>query len=354
MPPKHCSFVTGFPSHLASNIVLRLLQEHPTEKVVLLLSEQNQGAFERFYATLTQKQQDHIEVMSGNVVHMDLGLAGAEYQRLLKEVREIYHVAAVNGISTDPNEAFRYNVEGTAELIRLAEECRQLKRFAHFSSAQVSGDRTGVIQEEDLDRQQRFRNALEESRFRSERLLQRVADDIPVSIFRPSIVVGHSETGRIDRMSGPYYLMNAIVNWPVDLPMPLPGKGDAPLNLVPVDFVAKAAVYITRDKRGLGRTFHLTDPNPLPARAVFSLVAKAAGKPTPRGLLPTRMARSIMRLPGLNRVAAAPRHFLEYFDQLVIWRCVNTLEILQGTDIRCPTFESYVGALVDYIRERTA
>ena len=67
-----------------------------------------------------------------------------------------------------------------------------------------------------------------------------------------------------------------IVSSPLDVHLPLPGRGSAPLNLVPIDFVVDAAVALSRDPRAAGGTFHLTDPAPFSARAVYELVAQRA------------------------------------------------------------------------------
>lgn len=345
-------FITGFPNFMAVTMARDILAEHPDNEVVLLVQGKHLAAWEEFRRLLPDAHRERVRAFVGDVVAMDLGLSGEEYSWLLDNAHYVFHLAGVYWMGADPADARRVNVDGTAEVLRLARECKDLRRFCYFSTAFVSGDRTGVVLEGELDAGQRFRNAFEETRFRAERLVRRHLGSLPVSIFRPSIVVGHSRTGEIDRISGPYFLMNAIVNWPVDVAIPLPGKGDAPMNLVPADYVVSAARLISRDPRGAGETFHLTDPNPLPARKVFSLVAKAAGRRPPRGKLPGRTVSRLLSLPGLKRGATDQRHFLEYFDQLVIWRSVNTLRLLQGATVSCPPFESYVDAIVRELRAR--
>lgn len=346
------SFITGFPNFMAVTMAREILAEHPKNQVGLLVQGKHLGAWEEFRRLLPEDHKPRVRAYTGDVVAMDLGLSGEEYAEIANDADYIFHLAGVYWMGADPQTAYRVNVEGTAEVLRLARECVRLRRFAYFSTAFVSGDRTGVVLEEDLEAGQKFRNSFEETRFRAERLVRRHLDQLPLSIFRPSIVVGHSVTGEIDRITGPYFLMNAIVNWPVDVPIPLPGRGDAPMNMVPVDYVVSAARLLTRDPRGEGRTFHLTDPNPLPARRVFELVARSAGRRAPRGQLPSRTVRRLLSLPGLKRGATDQRHFLEYFDQVVIWRSVNTLEMLSGSTVRCPPFENYVDVLVEQLRAR--
>jgi nucleoside-diphosphate-sugar epimerase len=215
----------------------------------------------------------------------------------------------------------------------------------------VSGKRKGVILEEELEGGQGFRNFYEETKHAGEKLARAAARRLPVTIFRPGVMVGDSRTGEIDRFDGPYSLMVLIVQGPLDLGLPLPGRGVAPLHLVPVDFVVDAAYALSLDDRAAGMTFHLTDPCPFSARQVYDLVAERAQKRRPRGFIPSGLARAVMRTPGIERLARMPLAFLESFDHLAFYNCRNTLALLDGTGIRCPSFDTYVDALIRYVRE---
>src|SRR5207247_1662710 len=130
------------------------------------------------------------------------------------------------------------------------------------------GDRTGVGLEEELKRGQSFRNVVEETKARAEKLIRAAMTELPIAVVRPTILIGNSNTGEVDRFDGPYLLILLIVTSPPDFALPLLGRGEAPLNLVPIDFVVRAACAIGKDPRAAGRTFHLVDPNPQTARRV--------------------------------------------------------------------------------------
>src|SRR5262249_10371708 len=100
-----------------------------------------------------------------------------------------------------------------------------------------------------------------------------------------------------------------------------------------------------------GGTCHLVDPCPFGARQVYDLVAERANRKRPRGFIPTTLARAVMRTPGLERLARAPLAFLEASDRLTFYNCRRTLELLRGTGIECPTFDTYVDRLVRYVRD---
>jgi len=278
---------------------------------------------------------------------MDLGLSGPEVRRLLADLTHVYHLAAISPGSQRADNAKLVNVQGTRSILELAMGADRLQRFSFFSTAFVSGTRRGVVLEEELDRGQSFRTLFEETKFEAERLVHRAARDMPISVFRPSLVVGDTRTGEIDNRADPYQAMLAFLKLPFNLPIPLPGGGDYPLNLVPVDYVCNAAMAISRDPRAVGRTFHLTDPNPLPARKVLDLIADHANRKRPKGNIPAPIARHILKLPGVSQLS--PR-VVDYFDQLVIYNTTNTLELLAGTDVYCPAFESYVGTLVAHLQ----
>jgi len=142
-----------------------------------------------------------------------------------------------------------------------------------------------------------------------------------------------------------------IVSSPLDVSLPLPGRGSAPLHLAPIDFVVDAAWQLQGDERAIGRTFHLVDPSPLAARTVYEIIAARAHKKTPRGFIPAGLARALLRAPGLERLARAPLAFLESFNHMAFYNARNTLALLRGTDLECPPFESYVEHLIRYVRD---
>jgi len=220
------------------------------------------------------------------------------------------------------------------------------------SSAMVSGDRTGLVYEDELNAGQSFRTPVEATLARAERLARSCMKELPIVVVRPTQIVGDSRTGEVDRFDGPYLLILLILSSPQELPLPLPTRGDAPMHLVPIDWVVQAAHRIGMSKTSPGRTFHLADPRPLTVRRVFELVARAGGKRLPTGFIPTNVARALLRAPGLKAVAKSPRAFLEQIATPVRYDTRNTEEALRGTGLSCPPFESYVDQLVAYVRRR--
>ena len=340
--------LTGFPSFVVRRL-LEVIVEHEPESFVRLLVRPDSVDEADRQLDLMGIDRERVEVLSGDVVAMDLGLSGAEYLRVIENVTDIYHMASIWWLGVDRETSRLVNVQGTRNVLDAAYEMKSLRRFNQFSTAFVAGDRTGVIMEDELDVGQAFRNAYEETKYTAEVMLRDAARELPISVFRPAIIVGDSTSGEIDKMAGPYYIMNAIVLMPPNVPVLMPGKGDKPLNLVPVDWVCSAMHRISLREDAVGKTFHLCDPNPLSARKVFELVARAAGRRAPLGRFPYRLTRLVMKFPYLERLTRSQRQFMDDFNQLSIYNCINTFNALDG-DEPCPAFPTYVDQLVDYIK----
>jgi thioester reductase-like protein len=353
--PTEVTLLTGFPTtFLATRVLGALLATDPQRQLRCVVQPKFRDRAEERLRALPAEQRGRVRILEGDASHMDLGLSGHEFNELAKEVHVIHHCAAVTYLGVQRRVAEGANVDGAREVIELAEQAPQLRRLVHWSTALVSGARRGYVHESELDAAAGFRNVIEETRFRAEGIVRGAMGRVPTTILRPSIVVGDATTGEIDRFDGPYLLVLLMLNAPMDLRIPLPGRGDIPLNVVPVDYVVRAAMRIVADERSIGRTFHLVDPQPLSARRVFELIAQVAGRPVPRGSVPAQVAAALLRTPGLERFAHVPRAFLEQLATEVVWDDRNTRELLEGTDIKCPPFESYVDTMVRYVRDQQA
>ncbi|HZR11237.1 MAG TPA: epimerase, partial [Myxococcales bacterium] len=137
----------------------------------------------------------------------------------------------------------------------------------------------------------------------------------------------------------------------LQVPLPLPGDGVAPLNVVPIDFVGRAAATIHQDPRAVGRTFHIVDPNPSSSRRVYERVAEREGKKLPRLSLGYKLTDRLLKLPGLEKLTREQRMAFATVNHLSFYSTRNTLELLDGTGIVCPPIESYLDKLIDYAQQ---
>ncbi|MCC7540763.1 MAG: SDR family oxidoreductase [Deltaproteobacteria bacterium] len=346
------ALVTGFPTLLARRLALRLLADDQRRHLRLLVREKFLADAERWRSALGPDRRKRVELLEGDAASMDLGLSGAELNALSAEVDVIHHAAAITYEGADERDVHDLNVGSAREVVELARASAGLRRLVLWSTTQVSGDHQGVFREDDLELGQRFRSEIERTRHRAEQIVRLAGKDLPVTILRPSIVVGDSQTGETDRLDGPYLLIVLMLTSPPDLRIPLPAKADAPLHVVPLDFVVDAGAYIAEREESIGRTYHLVDPAPRAARVVFEAVARAANRRLPRGFIPANLTRALLRTPGLERFARSPRAFVDQLATNVTYPCARTEEILKDSGIACPPFESYVDAIVGHVRER--
>jgi len=348
--------LTGFPSFHARRLLEELVRPDRGDRgstfVHAVVQAKSLARAKDALDALPAEQRGRVNLIEGDAAAMDLGLSGAEIRALTGQIDRIHHAAQISYLGADRKTAEHVNIDAVREVLEFARLCPKLKCLVAHSTAQVAGSRDGVVLESELKAGQTFRNVVEETRARGEQMLRAAMDRVPIAILRPAIVVGDSTTGEIDRFDGPYLLIVLILTAPPDFALPLPGRGDAPLPLVPVDYVARAAHTIGRDSRAPGRTFHLVDPSPLPARRVFELVAQAGGRRSPRGFIPANVTRALLRAPGLERFARSPRGLLQTLGTNVSFDARNTTELLRNTDIRCPPLESYIGRLVQYVELR--
>ncbi len=291
---------------------------------------------------------DGLEVVEGDIGAPRAGMNAATWRRLADSVDEVWHAAAsLSFMEARRSEIFRMNVDGVRQIIALAERTRG-RRLHHVSTAYVAGRRTDLCRESELDMGQEFRNPYEESKCRAEALIREAhaSGRIVASVYRPSIVIGESATGRATHLHGVYAFIRGM--WTlaermrgkngrdiVEFGLRVRGSDDATLNFVPVDYVIRAMLRIGSLPSSGGATYHLTNPEPTPNGQWLRIVCDQVGI---RGVrLASRAAfakRPMTRLEDLfHRKMAFYSRYLEgepRFDR------VHAQAGLDGTGIVCP------------------
>ncbi len=346
------ALVTGFPSFVARKLVSELLEDEASS-VVALVPERDREAAEE--AAQLSRDGSRIEIVGGEVGAIDFGLSGAQYLALAKELTVAHYVPdaqllASRGTDKKPEELRRGYIAMAREALAFASASESLHVSVLHSSVDVAGTYRGLFSEGDLAKGQRFSGAGAEGRAIAEAMFRRRMPDLPLCVVRPTVVIGDSRTGDFDELDGLYLLILLVVTSPPDFTLPLPGRGDQLLNLVPIDYVVRAARRIGELPDARGRTFHLGDPAPCSALRVFELVSQIVGRRGPRGFIPANLTRALLRAPGIERIARSPRAFLEALVREGTYGFANTEQAL-GDALRCPPFESYVETLVRRVED---
>ncbi|MFC7612974.1 SDR family oxidoreductase [Actinokineospora soli] len=285
--------VTGATGLIGRHFVRELLSRPDTDRVWLLVREQSRDRLAR--AARDWPAADKVSTVVGDVSLPGLGLRD---QAELRGVDGVVHLAALYDVTADDETSIAANVDGTRNVIDLAAELGA-GCLHHVSSVAVAGDYSGRFTEDMFDAGQRLVTAYHRTKFESERLV-RTQKAVPWRVYRPAIVVGHSETGEMDKVDGPYYFLPALTRLEPLAPVPLvfPDIGDT--NIVPVDYVAKAMARLVPAPGLDGRTFHLVNPRPQPVREVYDAFARAAGAPRVAAEVPRALSQPLV---GLLRVA---------------------------------------------------
>ena len=201
-----------------------------------------------------------VEILPGDVSLPHLGLDEVAYSRLAGRVTHIIHTAADLRVDAPLEELRTTNVQGTAnmlELARLARSEHRLARYAHVSTAYVAGARRGAVPEVDLTDEYGFSCTYELSKYEGECLVRAASSELPVSVFRPGMITGASDTGEIRTFNTFYFPLRLHLTGKLPI---IPANPALPVNIVPVDYVAEGIVRLTFCPEAEGLTFHLTAP----------------------------------------------------------------------------------------------
>lgn len=343
--------LTGFPGFLAENLMDRLVELQKDSTFYLLIQPKLRGVATRKLAELEDAHphfEGRWELVEGDITDPLLGMSEEQYQELAGTIGAVWHLAAIYDLAVPEQVAYRVNVTGTIHVIDFCEACDDLRRFNYISTCYVSGEREGMIYEDELDEGQGHKNHYESTKFWAEVEVQRRSEDVPTVVFRPGIVVGDSRTGETAKYDGPYYLMKVLDKLPNWMPMVNIGKGDAVVNLVPVDFVTDAMAYLGHKDGVAGQVFQLADPNPMRARDVVALTLDCMNKAPALARVPSGLVDTALRNEKVEELVGMPREALVYFNHDARYDTSNTQRELKDTAIRCPHLSTYWQTLVDY------
>ena len=244
----------------------------------------------------------------------------------------------------------------------------------HASSVAVAGDYRGVFDETMFDEGQRLPSPYHRTKYESERIVREEAT-VPWRVYRPAVVVGHSETGAMDKVDGPYYFFPALKRLRDTVPswVPLVGVDLGDTNVVPVDYVAKAMDHLAHLPDRDGEAFHLANPEPQNTVGLVNAFAAAAQAPQfavpvdrnliglvptrvlPRPLQPTSLLASLARTApvrmGLEQTIGRlgiPPAVLGHVSFPMTFATRRTDKALSGSGIAVPDLEAYVSTLWGY------
>jgi NAD(P)-dependent dehydrogenase (short-subunit alcohol dehydrogenase family) len=353
--------VTGATGLIGRQFTQLLLDREDTERVYLLVRASSRERLASLVAGWPHPER--VTLVLGDLSADRLGMADDIRNELRGKIDHLVHLAALYDITADDATSIRANVDGTRRVIEVAADLRA-GCLHHVSSVAVAGDHEGMFTEDMFDVGQRLPTAYHRTKFEAERRV-REQHEVPWRVYRPAVVVGHSQTGEMDKVDGPYYLFTAISKLAglPDVPLVGPDLGDT--NIVPVDYVAKTLLALAVKPNLDGCTFHLVSPEPQSVVCVYNAFARAAGAPTINVELDERLSHGVLRLlkltehiPGVSLVRDAflerlgiPPVLLETMSFPSVFASAATRKELAGSGIDVPRIENYAPALWRYWRD---
>jgi NAD(P)-dependent dehydrogenase (short-subunit alcohol dehydrogenase family) len=353
-------FVTGATGFIGRHLVAELLRNREGEVLVLV----REGSRERLDELAAGwPGGDRVTAVTGDLTQPNLGLDQAWIDEHRGKVEHFFHLAAIYDMTADDEANERLNVTGTRNAVALA-NALEVGCLHHTSSVAVSGLHKGLFREDSFDEGQKLPSAYHRTKFESEKVA-REESTVPWRVYRPAIVVGHSQTGEMDKIDGPYYFFKAIQKARFALPewFPLIGPELGYTNIVPVDFVAGALDHIAHQPDLDGQAFHLTNPKPMRVGESLNAFAGAAHAPKLAirvdkrltDALPKGTLSMLMKLPQLRDIRRTvladfgiPEEVLEHMALRPQFDTRDTERALAGSGLAVPELGTYADKLWDY------
>ena len=348
--------VTGGTGFIGRHLLRELARREGTTYV--LVREASRPRLERLIASLGAAS--HMQAMVGDITAPGLGLSETDRSQL--QGADIYHLAAVYDLEASEEANERANVGGTRNVVALAEQLSA--RLHHVSSIAVAGGKwKGKFTEEMFEAGQVLDHPYYKTKYEAESMVR--ASSVRYRIYRPGLVIGSSENGAADRIDGPYYAFKLIQRLRQAIPpwVPLVGLEGGEINIVPVDFVARALDVIGHKPDLDGQTFHLTDPAAKSLGDVTNEFCRAAHAPqfTLRldsragSMLPREMVGMLQHWPVAQTLkrrllegVRIPEPALQYVTNRARFTSEKAQAALAGSGVECPPLHTYAWKIWDY------
>jgi len=353
-------FVTGGTGFIGRFLVEKLLNRNET--IYLLVQEKSIDRYEALLERLGVTKNEVVAVI-GSLTEPNLGISDTDMATLKNNIKHFYHLAAIYDLYASAEIQQAVNVQGTRNAVDAA-TAMEAGCFHQVSSIAAAGLYKGTFREDMFEEAEKLDNPYLQTKHESEKVVREECN-IPWRVYRPGMVIGHTETGEIDKIDGPYYFFKMLQKIRSVIPqwMPTIGVEGGRLNIVPVDFIVDALDHISHVEGEDQKCFHLTDPDPYKVGEVLNIFAKAGHAPTMTmridsrmfGFIPPMIRNGIKSLPPIKRITGAvlndfgiPQSAMEFLNYPTRFDSRETERVLKGTGIEVPRLSDYAPAIWDF------
>ena len=193
-------FVTGASGFIGKRLVKKLL-ERKGAKVYFLIRPESAGKADALREGWGVGADRAIAV-HGDLTQGTLGVKADDIKKLKGQIGHFYHLAAVYDLQADEPSQIAVNIDGTRSAVEFASAV-DAGHFHHVSSIAAAGLYEGVFREDMFEEAENYDHPYFRTKHESEKIV-RSECKVPWTVFRPAMVVGHSLTGEMDTIVGPY------------------------------------------------------------------------------------------------------------------------------------------------------
>lgn len=258
-------FLTGATGFLGAFLLEELLRQTRSDVYCLVRASSLEEGKARLHNTLKRFRlwnegfSARIIPILGDLSQPNLGVEAGQFLRLAEKIDIIYHCGAWVNMIYPYSALAASNVIGTQEVLRLASQTKI--KPVHFIStvdvfSTVSGGEIRVVGERDVAGPfSNLYNGYAQSKYIAEQLaMTAYSRGLPVSIYRPSNIMGHSQTGICQNNGFVARMVKGCIQ------MGIAPELEAVLNLVPVDFVSQSIHHLSRCQQSFGKAFQIVNP----------------------------------------------------------------------------------------------
>lgn len=282
-------FLTGGTGAVGSAIVPLLLEAPDTEVRLLLRAESDAALTQRVESlagfwgwTDSSDKRARVRAYRGDAALPNFNLPDGQYAELAGECTHVIHSAGTVRMNLSIEDARRSAVgsaQATVDFARRLAAAGRLRKFEYVSTVGVAGKRPGALPEIWVDEPREFHNTYEQAKAEAEEIIRDVivGEGLPVTVHRPSMVIGDSHDGRIIHFQI-FYFICEFLSGRKTLGL-YPDFAEVRLDVIPVDWVAEAIVAASRDPATAGRIFHLcSGPDRAPRLEALKAIVRGAFK----------------------------------------------------------------------------